>query len=165
MTLLPTAGRFLYALPMAVFGIMHFMNGSAMSGMVPIPGGVFWVYVTGAALVFSILYTVRQAFGGAAAFGEAPFAIPWRSAPQVAAFVAIWCGYVFALPPLGFIVSTFAALAASMVVIRGRVSIGDLVWPAVFVIVLAVLLKVVLYVPVLPGWLDERLDVLIYSLR
>jgi len=51
MTLLPTAGRFLYALPMAVFGIMHFMNGSAMSGMVPIPGGVFWVYLTGAALV------------------------------------------------------------------------------------------------------------------
>ncbi|NBC19418.1 MAG: DoxX family membrane protein [Bacteroidetes bacterium] len=44
-------GRILFALPFAVFGILHFMNASAMAGMVPLPGGVFWVYLTGVALI------------------------------------------------------------------------------------------------------------------
>jgi len=42
-------GKYLYALPFAVFGLFHFMNASGMAGMVPIPGGVIWVYLTGAA--------------------------------------------------------------------------------------------------------------------
>ena len=41
--------RYLFALPFGVFGILHFMNASAMAGMVPIPGGVFWIYLTGLA--------------------------------------------------------------------------------------------------------------------
>ncbi|MEX0723348.1 MAG: hypothetical protein WD357_10840 [Gracilimonas sp.] len=44
-------GRFVYAIPFAIFGIFHFMNASAMAGMVPIPGGAFWVYLTGIALI------------------------------------------------------------------------------------------------------------------
>ncbi|OYU92621.1 MAG: DoxX family protein, partial [Bacteroidetes bacterium B1(2017)] len=44
-------GRFLLAVPMAVFGILHFMAADAMAGMVPLPGGVIWVYVTGIALI------------------------------------------------------------------------------------------------------------------
>ena len=51
MDALPKLGRFLFAIPMAVFGILHFMNASMMAGMVPIPGGVFWVYITGVALL------------------------------------------------------------------------------------------------------------------
>jgi len=51
MDALPKLGTYLFALPMAVFGIMHFMAGEAMAGMVPIPGGVIWVYLTGAALL------------------------------------------------------------------------------------------------------------------
>ena len=51
MDMLPKVGRFLFAIPMAIFGVLHFMNGQAMAGMVPIPGGVLWVYVTGVALV------------------------------------------------------------------------------------------------------------------
>ncbi len=51
MSMLHTAGRYLFALPMAVFGLMHMMNGPAMTGMVPIPGGIFWVYLTGVALI------------------------------------------------------------------------------------------------------------------
>ncbi len=45
--------RFLFAIPIGIFGLFHFMNGPAMAGMVPsfIPGGVFWVYLTGAALL------------------------------------------------------------------------------------------------------------------
>lgn len=51
MDALPKVGRFLFAIPMAVFGIMHFMNAQMMAGMVPIPGGVIWVYLTGLALI------------------------------------------------------------------------------------------------------------------
>lgn len=41
--------RYLYALPFGVFGILHLMNASDMAGMVPIPGGAFWIYLTGLA--------------------------------------------------------------------------------------------------------------------
>lgn len=44
-------GRILYALPFGIFGLFHFMNANAMAGMVPIPGGVFWIYLTGLALL------------------------------------------------------------------------------------------------------------------
>lgn len=46
-------GRYLYALPFGVFGLLHFMNASQMAGLVPgwIPGGAFWVYLTGAAFL------------------------------------------------------------------------------------------------------------------
>lgn len=53
--MLTTIGRYVYALPFAVFGIFHFMNAGQMAGMVPIPGGAFWVYLTGLAfLAFSV---------------------------------------------------------------------------------------------------------------
>ncbi|MHA4811945.1 DoxX family protein [Flavitalea flava] len=46
-------GIILYALVVGFFGINHFLNGTGMQNTVPsfIPGGVFWVYFTGAALV------------------------------------------------------------------------------------------------------------------
>ncbi|SRR5690606_12114121 len=44
-------GKYLFALPFVVFGLFHFMNASGMAGMVPIPGGVFWVYLTGAGMI------------------------------------------------------------------------------------------------------------------
>jgi putative oxidoreductase len=46
-------GKYLYAIPFAIFGLMHLINGSQMAGMVPsyVPGGVFWVYLTGVALM------------------------------------------------------------------------------------------------------------------
>jgi uncharacterized membrane protein YphA (DoxX/SURF4 family) len=47
------SGKYLFAAPMAIFGIFHLMNGPAMAGMVPgfVPGGVIWVYITGLALL------------------------------------------------------------------------------------------------------------------
>lgn len=44
-------GRVFLSIPFIVFGLMHFMNAGAMSGLVPgwLPGGVIWVYLTGAA--------------------------------------------------------------------------------------------------------------------
>lgn len=46
-------GTILYALVVGFFGINHFLNGTGMQNTVPsfIPGGVFWVYFTGAALI------------------------------------------------------------------------------------------------------------------
>ena len=48
---LPIVGRYLFAIPMAIFGSFHFLRGADMAGIVPIPGGVFWVYLTGAGLI------------------------------------------------------------------------------------------------------------------
>ncbi len=48
---LTTVGRVLFAIPFAIFGLIHFMNADAMAGMVPVPGGVFWVYLTGIAMI------------------------------------------------------------------------------------------------------------------
>jgi putative oxidoreductase len=48
-----TVARYLFAVPFIIFGLMHFMAAGDMAGMVPsfIPGGVFWVYLTGLALI------------------------------------------------------------------------------------------------------------------
>lgn len=53
MNTLSTTGRILFGLPFIVFGIFHFVSGAAMAGMVPqwLPGGVFWVYFIGLALI------------------------------------------------------------------------------------------------------------------
>lgn len=53
MNALLSLGRWLFPIPFAAFGLMHFMNAEAMSGMVPayLPAGVFFIYLTGAALL------------------------------------------------------------------------------------------------------------------
>ena len=48
-------GKWLYILPFAMFGLGHFGNAEAMSGMVPIPGGAIWVYITGVAMVAAVV--------------------------------------------------------------------------------------------------------------
>lgn len=53
-------GRYLYALPFGVFGILHFVNAGQMAGMVPIPGGVFWVYLTGLAMLAACVSLVIE---------------------------------------------------------------------------------------------------------
>lgn len=44
-------GRILFTIPFLAFGVRHLMYASAMSGMVPIPGGAVWIYVTGIAMI------------------------------------------------------------------------------------------------------------------
>ena len=46
-------GTIMYALVIGFFGINHFLNASGMAPYVPsfFHGGVFWVYLTGAALI------------------------------------------------------------------------------------------------------------------
>lgn len=45
----------IYALVLVVFGVNHFRAGEAMAGGVPIPGGVFWIYFTGAGFLLAAL--------------------------------------------------------------------------------------------------------------
>ena len=59
--------RLLFGVPMVVFGLFHFMNAQGMAGMVPFPGGVFWVYLTGIALIAAGVAILIQKMGKIAA--------------------------------------------------------------------------------------------------
>lgn len=48
-------GKYLFAIPFIVFGVFHFMGAKDMAGMVPIPGGEIWVYITGVAHIAAAL--------------------------------------------------------------------------------------------------------------
>jgi putative oxidoreductase len=50
-------GTILYALVMGFFGANHFINAQVMTGAVPayLPGGIVWVYITGAALLLAAI--------------------------------------------------------------------------------------------------------------
>lgn len=51
--MLGNVGKYLFAIPFLIFGILHLVNAQSMAGFVPgfIPGGVFWVYLTGIAFI------------------------------------------------------------------------------------------------------------------
>jgi uncharacterized membrane protein len=53
-------GKYLYAIPMVIFGLFHFLNANAMAGMVPIPGGVFWIYLTGLSFILAGVSIIIQ---------------------------------------------------------------------------------------------------------
>lgn len=50
-------GRLLYAFPFLGFGIENLMDASGKAGIVPsyIPGGIFWIYFTGVAMILAAL--------------------------------------------------------------------------------------------------------------
>ena len=62
MNSLTNTGRILFALPFAIFGLMHFMAAGDMAGLVPswVPGGVFWVYLTGLALIAATIAIIAK---------------------------------------------------------------------------------------------------------
>ncbi|NQU68103.1 MAG: DoxX family protein [Candidatus Marinimicrobia bacterium] len=64
MTKCQNVARIVFAVPFIIFGIMHFMGAGDMSGMVPsfIPGGVFWVYLTGLALILAGVSIIIQKY-------------------------------------------------------------------------------------------------------
>lgn len=145
-------------------GTLVALSGALFWRALLIEGGAYPLVATGGAALTCGAYLLGRARRGGwpVAGGVAP---QRRTLPRVAAFAALWAAYVLALPPLGFILATWIALAASVALTRARLRSPDLLWTAAFVGTLAVLMKVVLYVPVPQGWLDERLELLIYSLR
>ena len=71
--ILAFVGRTIYSLPFLGFGVNHLMNADKMKGMVPamFPGGVFWLYFTGAAMILAALAIITGKQGRNACFGLA----------------------------------------------------------------------------------------------
>ena len=130
------------------------------------PAGVYPIVMTCGALVFSGAYLIQQVVRSLAS-GPQEISVAFSAATIVRAgvFAGIWTAYVMLLPYGGFVVTTWVALVACLGVLKGRVRIGDVLSTALFVLVLAVLMKTVLYVPVPQGWIDRTLDVLLYRMR
>ncbi len=57
-----TIARYVFAVPFGVFGLSHFMDPSGMAGLVPIPGGVVWIYVTGVAMLAACISIIIQKY-------------------------------------------------------------------------------------------------------
>ena len=66
-------GRILYAVPFLGFGLGHISNAGQMAGMVPsfIPGGIFWIYFTGVAMILAALAIITGKHGRNACLGLA----------------------------------------------------------------------------------------------
>ena len=47
----------IFALAVGTFGVLHFMNAEEMKSGVPeyIPGGVIWIYITGAGMILAAI--------------------------------------------------------------------------------------------------------------
>ena len=71
--LLAVIGRVIYSVPLLAFGFSHVTNAPAMGAMVPlyIPGGILWVYFTGAAMILAGLAIITGIQARAACFGLA----------------------------------------------------------------------------------------------
>ena len=68
-------GTIIYALVIAFFGINHFLSGTGLQNTVPrfIPGGIFWVYITGVALIAASIAILIGKYDFAAAIGISIF--------------------------------------------------------------------------------------------
>ena len=62
-----TFARILFALPFGMFGIFHLLAGEKMAHLVPIPGGVFWIYFTGVAFLAASIAIMASKWGKIAA--------------------------------------------------------------------------------------------------
>lgn len=67
-TTLACAGRCLFAIPLFVFGVFHFMNGATMAGMLAgWPAALFLVYLSGAGLILGAVAIVINRYARLAA--------------------------------------------------------------------------------------------------
>lgn len=64
------SGKYIFAIPLVMFGLSHFGKADMMASMVPVPGGVFWVYFTGVAMIAAAVAIVTnvKGLGSLAAF-------------------------------------------------------------------------------------------------
>jgi uncharacterized membrane protein len=66
-------GKIIFAVPFVIFGILHFIAATKMAGVVPawLPGGIFWVYFTGALLIAGGVGIMTERMRVQAAYGVA----------------------------------------------------------------------------------------------
>jgi len=64
------SGKYIFTIPLIMFGINHLTKADMMAGMVPVPGGVFWVYFTGVAMLAATVAIITnvKGLGSLAAF-------------------------------------------------------------------------------------------------
>ena len=57
-------GRWLFAIPFAIFGLFHFLNAENMAMAVPdfLPARVVWVYLTGAGLIAAAVSMLSEKY-------------------------------------------------------------------------------------------------------
>ncbi len=70
MDIITKQAKYIFALPFAVFGLMHFMMADVMAGAIPsfLPGGAIWVYLTGAAHIAASAAIILNKHAKQAAF-------------------------------------------------------------------------------------------------
>lgn len=88
-----TIARIIFSIPFLIFGLNHLMKADMMAGMVPsfLPGGVLWVYLSGAMLVSAAVCFIIGKYLREAGFAIAAFLlitiitihIPGMSNPQM----------------------------------------------------------------------------------
>lgn len=65
-----SVSRTMYAIMLGAFGAFHLMGAADMSGMVPdfIPGGIVWIYITGAGLILAAIAIIWGKMARTAAY-------------------------------------------------------------------------------------------------
>lgn len=63
-------GKFLLFVPLIGFGVKHLYNAQELAGMVPafFPGGIFWIYLTGTAMLLAVVSNLVGKFDKLAFF-------------------------------------------------------------------------------------------------
>jgi uncharacterized membrane protein len=76
-TLTTTTARILFALPLLVFGLMHFAFASNMAMAIPsfLPGGVLWIYLSGTGLIAGAVSLLIQKWTKEAMIGYSFFLV------------------------------------------------------------------------------------------
>ena len=150
-----------------VFGLLLALGASSFA----INASAAWypqILITGAlvALTIGLLQERRQP-------------VPVGSDPELAAlaagpapartafggFVLVWLAFPFVMGVLGFVLSTVIALVLSCLLLRIRRPAVVIASSIVLAVAFAVLLRTVLYVPMPSGWLDQRIDQVIYRMQ
>lgn len=64
------AASIIYAIAIGCFGVLHFMNADEMKAGVPafIPGGVAWIYITGAGLILAAIAIIINKYARLACY-------------------------------------------------------------------------------------------------
>ena len=100
--------RVLFALPWIGFGVIHFINADQMAGAVPVPGGIIWVYITGAAMIAAGVGIATRIMGVWAALGLALLMLTYILAIHVPATIKTGMGH------LGFLLKDIVYLGAAL---------------------------------------------------
>lgn len=74
-TLTTTIARYLFGIPFFIFGLMHFSFADSMAMALPhfLPGGVLWIYLSGAGLIAGAISLYIQKMTNYAMIGVSIF--------------------------------------------------------------------------------------------